>query len=420
MRQAIRASSFPIQALNHHTAFRVAPILRIEVLLQNLLAWFCYDNAIDGIECREGTMTKPCSKQRILFATLLATSLIRVQPLGAEDKMSRIKSDERVVFFPTVAHLSDDARHWVVPIHGWIFEPEDGDVLREAALRKLISGDEPSTKLFNQRIRLFLTDNERGKRIGVRVGDQQQVLDASGPDGHFTGTIEVPVSTDQHRVTGEQIRYEAITRPNDDRRFKGIAYCLPPSGVSVISDIDDTIKITEVTDKAKLLENTFFREFRAADGMAKVYQGWADDGADFHLVSASPWQLFEPLSDFTRAAGFPDASFHLRKFRLKDINLLNLNEDPVKYKLGKIEPLLKSFPDRVFILVGDSGEKDPDVYGILARRYPKQIKGIFIRDVTGDRRDAERYDESFRDVEPELWQVFRSTDDIDWPSLDTQ
>ena len=362
-------------------------------------------------------MALPLSNRRVILAVSLATSLVLVRPLEADDEMSRIKSDEHVVFFPTVARLSVDTRHWVVPIHGWIFEPENGDLVREAALRKLISNDKPSTKLFNQRIRLFLTDNERGKRIGVRLGDQQQVLEASGPDGHFTGTMHVPVSTDQHRVTGEQLQYQAVTHSNDEREFIGVTYCLPSQGISVISDIDDTIKITEVTDKAKLLENTFFREFRAADGMAQVYQRWADDGADFHFVSASPWQLFEPLSAFARDAGFPDASFHLRKFRLKDVNLLNLNEDPVNYKLAKIEPLLKAFPQRVFILVGDSGEKDPDVYGILARRYPDQIQAIFIRDVTGDRRDAERYRESFRDVNPGMWQVFRDTDDIDWPSL---
>ncbi len=362
-------------------------------------------------------MTKPRLIRTVTNAVLLATLSPMLQPLAADDEMSRIKSDERVVFFPTVANLSEDDRHWIVPIHGWIFEPENGDLLREAALRKLIGGDRPSSTLFNQRIRPFLTDNERGKRIGVRLGDQQQTLEASGRDGHFAGTILVPVFSDQKRKVGERLVYKAITSPSDEREFSGVAYCLPQEGVSIISDIDDTIKITEVTDKAKLLENTFFREFRAADGMSKVYQRWADDGAKFHFVSASPWQLFEPLSAFTREAGFPDASFHLRKFSLKDINLLNLNENPVEYKLAKIEPLLKAFPKRVFILIGDSGEKDPDVYGILARRYPQQIKGIFIRDVTGDSRDAQRYRESFREVDSGMWHLFRNTEEVQWPSL---
>ena len=88
-------------------------------------------------------------------------------------------------------------------------------------------------------------------------------------------------------------------------------------GVSVITDIDDTIKITAVTNRRELLMNTFLREFRAVSGMAELYRRWATGGAAFHYVSSSPWQLFSVLSEYTETEAFPAGSMHLRSFRLR-------------------------------------------------------------------------------------------------------
>jgi phosphatidate phosphatase APP1 len=68
------------------------------------------------------------------------------------------------------------------------------------------------------------------------------------------------------------------------------------------------------------------------------------------------------------------------------------------------------FPKRRFILVGDSGEKDPEIYGALARSQPGRIVGIFIRDVTGDA--AARYEAAFRGVPRETWAVFKDPAEV--------
>jgi phosphatidate phosphatase APP1 len=335
-----------------------------------------------------------------------------------QEVVSDINRDERVVFFPTVAQFSGDRQAWVVPLHGWIFEPETDDTLRGPAIREFrdrlgLDPREASTTIFEERMRLFLVDNERRKRIAVRLAGQSHMLGPSGVDGHFTETIRVPVAAAP--AAGGMLRFEAITQKGDERRFEGVAFCLRPEGVSVISDVDDTIKVSDVLDKRELIRNTFIRPFRAVDGMAAAYARWAKEGAQFHFVSASPWQLYEPLSTFARDAGFPAASFHLKSFRLKDSSFLNLFEDPVAYKLTIVAPLLKSFPDRRFILVGDSGEKDPEVYGAVAREHPGQVLRIYIRDVTGEPADAPRYRAAFRDVPREKWRVFRDAAELEWP-----
>jgi phosphatidate phosphatase APP1 len=156
---------------------------------------------------------------------------------------------------------------------------------------------------------------------------------------------------------------------------------LPPTGLSVISDIDDTIKETTVTNRRELLQNTFLRDFKYVEGMADVYQNWHRAGAEFHYVSSSPWQLFESLSRLQADGGFPMGTMHLRNFRLRDQLFKKVLIIRRKGKASEIKRLLKNLPNRKFILVGDSGEKDPEIYRKILVRFPSQVEGVFIREV---------------------------------------
>lgn len=325
--------------------------------------------------------------------------------------MSRIKSDERVVFFPSAARLSDDGQFWIVPIHGWIFEPEKFDWWRTPLVRDLRRGvdfteGEASAALFEKRFRAFLVDNERGKRIAIRIAGEEHLLPASSPNGHFQDEIRVPAKAVKLVAGNSPLTFRAVTPDGDEREFGGAAYCLAPKGISVVSDIDDTIKVSDVLNKRELLRNTFAREFRAVDGMASAYQKWAADGAQFHYVSSSPWQLYEPLEEFMKASAFPDGTFHMKSFRAKDSTALDLFADPMGHKLPVIKSLFERFPKRTFILVGDSAEKDPEIYGQIALEYPKQVQRIYIRDVTGEPASGTRYQEAFADVPAEIWSIF--------------
>lgn len=75
------------------------------------------------------------------------------------------------------------------------------------------------------------------------------------------------------------------------RSFKCTIYVLAAHGVSVISDIDDTIKISKVLSKRALLKHTFYSYFKPVEGMSELYRRWSEEKCQFHYVSASPWQL---------------------------------------------------------------------------------------------------------------------------------
>jgi hypothetical protein len=333
---------------------------------------------------------------------------------------SDVRADERVIFFPTAARWSNDEQLWLAPIHGWVFEPEANSLLRASlvvALRKAMGLDaqEPASAIFRQRLGAFLADNQRGKQVTIVVGAEAHRLPASGPDGHFEGTIGLVAATAQRLASDGRIPFRMLTDAADPRVFAGVVYLVPPTGVTVISDVDDTIKISDVQDKPEMLRNTFLRQFSAVPGMAELYRRWAVMGIQFHFLSNSPWQLYEPLQEFTAGAGFPSATFDLQRFRLKDSSMLNLLADPVEAKRPRLQWILRAYPQRRFILVGDSGERDPEVYGEIARQFPGQVLRVLIRDVTQEPPAAARYQKAFSGLPPELWQLFRDPANIRLP-----
>jgi phosphatidate phosphatase APP1 len=327
---------------------------------------------------------------------------------GAEP-VSNLRSDEVIEFFPTYCKYDPAASEQSVTIHGWVYEPAANSTTARLFWSALgLDAEQAKSRIFKERANRFLADSERGKRIAIRLGGQDRLLSRTEANGHTEAHLG-GVSLDDKTNT---IHYEAVLEKRDERKFAGRVHLIPPTGISVISDIDDTIKISQVRDKQALLTNTFFKEFEPVSGMDKVYQAWGKDGAVFHYVTGSPWQLFAPLESFREKSGFPAGTFHMRQFRLKDSSAWSLFASPTDYKMKVIEAILKDFSKRRFIFVGDSGEKDPEVYGGIARRFPDQIAKIFIRDVTDERAEVARYAEAFNDVPRDRWAIFRSPDEI--------
>jgi hypothetical protein len=318
-----------------------------------------------------------------------------------------IRPDEEVLLFPTFGHR-DATGGWAVPVRGWVFEPERDGLLRARAfalLRRFLGvGEElPETDTFRRRAWPFLVDNERGKTLAVRLGGRVYPLGESGADGHFTGLLRPSAAEVESLAPGGEgwIDFEAVTEEGDPRRFPGRARLTGETGLTVVSDIDDTVKVSEVHDRRALLANTFVRDFRPVSGMAELYQSWAARGAAFHYVSASPWQLYQPLAEFVHDSGLPAGSFHLRSFRWKDASLVEFLTDR-EAKRRVIVPLLEAFPRRKFVLVGDSGEKDPEIYASLWKERPEQVARILIRDVIPGGMDPGR----FGDAPPGVWRIF--------------
>ncbi len=334
---------------------------------------------------------------------------------------SGLKPDEQVILYPALGRQVSGG--WELQLHGLVYEP-GRHTLMTAVLRKALGIDKDKLtvaerEIFRQRAEYFLVDNEREKSLTLELSSQSVALGTSEANGHFQALAVILSGALPANPAGQSLHNLVLPGRIAERKGKRRDIGLPlvllaDSGVSVISDIDDTIKISQVRDKRALVQNTFCKPFQPVQGMAAAYQRWAAEGAQFHYVTASPWQLYVPLAEFVRSNGFPAGTFHMKSFRVKDSSFLSLMKSPERYKPPVIEELFRQFPKRRFVLVGDSGEKDPEIYGALARKHPMQVARIFIRDVTGEPPTDARYRKAFRDLPESLWQVFQKPDALKW------
>ena len=324
---------------------------------------------------------------------------------------SDIRNDEHVVFFRTAGWLDETSQEWHLPVHGWIYEPQDSSArkaLLETALEEhfdLQVSDEAEGNL-SRRLNLLIADNERGKKIVIKMAGRVFELPPSAENGHFEAILRLPASEIADFTEEGRLPYSAVTNDSEERRFEGEVKLVAPAGLSVVSDIDDTVKISNVTDHKRLLESTFLLDFAAAPGMLERYTEWAAQGASFHFVSSSPWQLYSPLRGFLDDSGFPWATFNLKAVRFRDETLLDLFKKGTETKPLIIKGILDRYPGRTFILVGDSGEQDPEVYAALLREYPNQVLQAYIRNVTLATADDERFTAVFDGIEPNRWHLF--------------
>jgi phosphatidate phosphatase APP1 len=349
----------------------------------------------------------------ILSAVLLSLAISAI-----ESRADELKQDERVMLYPAMGWRANG--QWEIDLHGWVFEPERRR-LTEAVVRRSLGMDDDEMsqaeqRIFHERIQPFLADSEGGKRVRVRIGDGPESVAEADRGGRCRWRFSV--SDDQVArwqsagvFTNGVARFHLVRRDRQEA-VPTLLELLEPTGVSVISDIDDTIKVSAISNRRELLRNTFCRPMAPVPGMAELYREWGRTRARVHYVSASPWQLFEPLSAFTRSNGFPPGTFHLKQVGVTDGSLRRLFDSPEEYKVPVIEELLARFPRRQFILVGDSGEKDPEIYGELARKHPEQVATILIRRTDGAPMTEARQRSAFAGVARERWQVFDAVTEL--------
>ncbi|KKA27839.1 hypothetical protein TD95_004124 [Thielaviopsis punctulata] len=194
--------------------------------------------------------------------------------------------------------------------------------------------------------------------------------------GQFFGRVALNfMPTDTRVMVNGQLSSSALSK-----RFQ--VNMIEETGISVISDVDDTVKFSNVTGGPReILRNTFVRDLETltVDGVSEWYNAMASLGVRLHYCSNSPWQVWPLLSGFFRTAKLPFGSMHLKQYNGM---LQGMWEPAANRKRPTLERLLKDFPRRKFILIGDSGEADLELYVDLAITNPRNILGIFIRDVT--------------------------------------
>ncbi len=319
----------------------------------------------------------------------------------------RKQREERFALFPSLAYYDARREIWRAHVQGRVYDvsriPISTRILLKGLKRALkASEDELAGDIFRERIEGFTAKPVSGRRIHIELhGSPYALRRRSRRNGAFFGVLKLPSGSLPAPGTAEFAERSALRvrlLPQSDVARNNKSSVLPestihlvgPQGVSVVSDIDDTIKSSDVSSRQALLANTFLRPFMAVEGMASLYQRWQESGANFHYVSSSPWQLFQPLAELWQLSQFPEGSMHLRYFRIRDEMFKRWRPQRRKGKAAIIAGLIKKLPQRRFVLVGDSGERDAEIYRFLARKFPAQVQTVLIRQLSNKPLSAKR------------------------------
>ncbi len=262
------------------------------------------------------------------------------------------------------------------------FEPEDDDTLwdnLEAMYRRFASKEVPGVQLsarYESATANTVTDNE----------------------GYFQTTLQIPAHS---TPPGGWIKVQVETLNSADfgqeRSAAEADVLIPPATATygVISDIDDTVVVSHAFNLLKMARMLFLNNARTRmpfPGVAAFYQA-LQRGASGHdlnpifYVSSSAWNVYDLLVDFMQLNEIPSGPLLLTDYGANQSGFLFSGHSV--HKMQAIRRILDTYPHLPFILIGDSGQRDPEIYQRVVEEYPGRILAIYIRDVTQADRAAE-------------------------------
>ena len=230
----------------------------------------------------------------------------------------------------------------------------------------------------------FLTNELPGVPLRVTVGGTSRETVTDG-EGYFLlriptrpESLESPWTQGVVELSGG---YRGVTQPQTAQIEVRVPEATAQFGI--VSDIDDTILMTGVQRVRQMVVQTFTGSSltrTAFPGVVELYRDLAAGVNPVFYISSSPWNLHSFLLGFLRHRDFPIGPVLLR-------DLLGTRAGR-EQKHQRIREVLDLHPDLRFVLLGDSGEKDPQVYADIVREYPDRIIAVYIREVRLDPGDG--------------------------------
>ncbi|KAG6902734.1 hypothetical protein C0995_012398 [Termitomyces sp. Mi166 len=267
-----------------------------------------------------------------------------------------------------------------------------------------------------ERLKLFAAVGLPGKTVKVDVdgcSQQEQLSGTSGlPDlGMALQNVSIG-SCSAAKELSAKVKLSFL----DTRTFSATVFPSPDSGFGVISDIDDTIKVSHVLDTLALAKATLIDDPVAVTGMPELYASLASslNSPQFIYISGSPFQLYPFLHDFVSTTfSATKGPILLQNLTVIDIpQLLEFagNDGIFEYKLSQIDRIHGIYPNKKFLAVGDSTQKDPETYGAAFNKFGGDfITCIWIRSVDGADNTDGRFTAAFVGVPQEKYRIY--TDD---------
>ncbi len=256
-----------------------------------------------------------------------------------------------------------------------------GRVLIEKAVTRAREAESVWRNLVNTYHR-FESDEVAGAKVRASYRDAV-VETVSDDEGHFQVLLK-PAEMAQHTLWHQV----AVELP--EHGASAVTEVMIPSEAAsfgVISDIDDTIVQTNATSLLRMVRSIVNNAAARLpfEGVADLYRALHAERNPIFYVSSSPWNLYELLHDYMAINNIPHGPMLLQDWGSDEKTLILA--DHTEHKLAQIQTLLDYYPWLKWVLIGDSGQHDPEIYLEVVRAHPGKVLAAFIRDVTPDVRD---------------------------------
>lgn len=278
----------------------------------------------------------------------------------------RRRRDWLPVVFPYTGYGGTDAtgRSWVRVLCRVVLRPAQG------------SGVAPYDR---RGWRSYLSVPAPHERVLVHVGGQTREVETDRA-GYVDLRVDLDVSLEPGWHTGGLEVGDTAPRPF------GAVVVGPATVHGVVSDIDDTAMITHLPRLFLAAWNTFVvhpRARRPVPGMADLYRDLeartGDPAMPFVYLSTGAWNTAATLRRFLAVHGFPRGPLLLTDWG--PTNTGWFRSGPA-HKNGQLDRLFAELPHVHWILVGDDGQHDPEIYERAVRLEPEHVEAVAIRHLT--------------------------------------
>jgi phosphatidate phosphatase APP1 len=297
------------------------------------------------------------------------------------------------VFLKQKAGWLDTPR--IIPYKGYGNEKDifiEGTVIEDKGLKKPKDSHMVWQNLLAT-IKRFSSDEIPGVRVKAEFLDEARIMETDDLGFfsfhfHFPDKAEALLIKKWHTVHFELL--DEIVENQPKIHATGEVRIIPSDRERIIvSDIDDTIMVSHATQTFRKLRLMLFKNALTRTPFSNValfYKALAE-GKDkesdnpFFFVSSSEWNLYDLLEDFFHFNKVPKGIFMLRKLNSSIYKFWKSGGGSHEHKYEKIKSLLEFYPNRRFILIGDSGQHDPEIYTRIAFEFPGRIETIYIRKI---------------------------------------
>jgi phosphatidate phosphatase APP1 len=239
------------------------------------------------------------------------------------------------------------------------------------------------------------SDEIPGATIRARIGGRSWETTSDG-EGYFVFDLDPaePFGPGWHDV-----RLELVSTPVGvaAQRTVPVPVLVPAADAefAVVSDIDDTVirsRATQLIEQIAILFRKGAGTRTPFAGVPALYRALArgpdDRGVNpIFYVSRSGWNLYDLFDEFLDLHGIPAGPLFLSDLRIiEDASTVVSGRH---HKFESIDMLVRTYPELPFVLIGDSGQEDPELYRQITRAHAGRVRAIYIHDVSADDRDEE-------------------------------